>query len=159
MVKLPGPRPDRPNVYSFDTPYAQILADLSSRDAELYRKTGILGLLERNVQVKERPQRWAEADATLYDIVIAFEDRIFDALCDNISNREITGLPSSKTVHVLNLHTRDSPDQAEIAAQIVVEVARMLAASGDQWESMIDHIMQHVEKAQHRPLLHTVFFV
>lgn len=35
-VKLPGPGPDRPNIYAFGTPYRVMHEELKSKDEQLY---------------------------------------------------------------------------------------------------------------------------
>ena len=98
-VKLPGPAADRPNVFSFHTPYVQMHAELQQRDAQLYQRNGILAMLERNARVKHAPERWQECRCPLrrlpaapcvpprqgvcrqaFDCVITFEERVLHAL-------------------------------------------------------------------------------
>nr|KAF6436473.1 hypothetical protein HJG63_018529 [Rousettus aegyptiacus] len=46
-VKLPGPSPDRPNVYDYHTTYEQMYNDLVSKDKDFYTRKGILHMLAR----------------------------------------------------------------------------------------------------------------
>lgn len=81
LVKLPGPSPDKPNSYSFGTPYEQILTDLKTKDQALYTQNGILSLLERNRKIKAAPQRFQQVQE-LFDVIITCEERCFGIVCE-----------------------------------------------------------------------------
>ena len=59
-VKLPGASKSQPNTYAFGKPYAEIHADLLSKDEELYTRNGLLAMVRRNMGVKAAPERWQE---------------------------------------------------------------------------------------------------
>ncbi|XP_020255100.1 RNA polymerase II subunit A C-terminal domain phosphatase SSU72-like [Asparagus officinalis] len=83
-VKLPGPSYREPNIYEFRTPYHKMYDDLLRKNPELYKRNGILPMLKRNMSVKLAPQRWQDnaADGP-FDVVLSFEDRVFDAIVDD----------------------------------------------------------------------------
>lgn len=94
QVRLPGPSIDRPNVYNFGTPYTKIFEDLTNKDPNLYlrvewlslkvpryRQNGLLHMLERNMKIKNAPQRWQE-QRNVFDVIITFEERVFDHIIE-----------------------------------------------------------------------------
>lgn len=55
-----------------------------SRVQDLYTRNGLLHMLERNVNCKAAPEKWQELnhedEATHVDVVICFEERVFEAV-------------------------------------------------------------------------------
>jgi RNA polymerase II subunit A C-terminal domain phosphatase SSU72 len=147
-VKLPGPTADRPNVYDFGTPYADILADLKGKDGDLYVHNGVLNMLERNVRIKRAPQPWKSAmDSAFaatgtaqldsydrvegqFDVILTFEERVFDAVFEGFQERECSEF-TEQAVHCINVEVRDSHDEALLGAQDALALCRELAAATD----------------------------
>lgn len=71
-MKLPGPSQKDPNVYDFGTPYKQIYEELKQKDSALYTRNGLLNMLERNMSVKEAPQRWQDEKTYLLIFLSSF---------------------------------------------------------------------------------------
>ena len=148
-VKLPGPSADQPNVYNFGTPYADILSDLKSKDEALYIQNGVLAMLERNVKIKHAPQPWkaamqaassaSENDADVssdgfiegqFDVIITFEERVFDAVFDSFQERECAEF-SEKAVHCINVEVKDSHEEALRGAQDALALCKALNEATD----------------------------
>ena len=95
QVRLPGKSAMEPAIFKFGTPYAEMYRSLSVTpdDVTFFTRNGVLQLCKRGASVKLAPQRWQDTptrDIQKHDIVIAFEERIYDAVVDDLQTREPT---------------------------------------------------------------------
>eukprot|EP00976_Prorocentrum_cordatum_P007678 153107-Prorocentrum_minimum.AAC.2 len=152
-VKLPGPNQKSPNTYPFGTPYQYIYDDLKSKDEELYIRNGLLPMLERNITVKTAPERWQD-NRDQFDVVLTFEESVFEKCVEDLQNREST---TGMSVLVVNLDVKDSPQEAALAAPLAMNICEMLEQSED-WESEVDLIVDRFQQTHGRRPLYTVCF-
>ncbi|WOL11864.1 putative glucuronosyltransferase [Canna indica] len=128
-VKLPGPSLREPNVYDFGTPYKYMHDELRRKDPDLYKRNGILPMLKRNLGVKNAPQRWQDNAADGYfDVVMTFEEKVFDTVTEDLSNRELQLI---KSVLVINLEVKDNHEEAAAAAKLALDLCQEVEASLD----------------------------
>ncbi|KAL0082343.1 RNA polymerase II subunit A C-terminal domain phosphatase SSU72 [Phycomyces blakesleeanus] len=154
MVRLPGPSIDKPNIYPFGTPYDQVYQELEGKDQQLYTQNGLLTMLDRNRKVKDAPQRWQESVDT-YDVIITCEERCFDAVVEDLSNR---GQSLNKSTHVMNVEIKDNHEDATLGGRAILQLAQMIESSFDIDADVDDIIDRYTEKNPNFPILHTVAY-
>ncbi|VVT56953.1 uncharacterized protein SAPINGB_P005440 [Magnusiomyces paraingens] len=126
-VRLPGSSIDRPNTYSFGTPYKTMYNDLSKKDIRLYTANGVLTMLDRNRKIKDHPERWIE-HKRIFDVVFTCEERCFDAVCYDLMNR---GANINKLVHVINVEIKDNHEEAYVGARGILDLANRFSEAKD----------------------------
>ncbi|KAL3862358.1 hypothetical protein ACJMK2_008330 [Sinanodonta woodiana] len=153
QVKLPGPSPNQPNIYDFNTSYDEMYKDLLRKDAELYTQNGILHMLDRNRRIKPKPERF-QACKDIFDIIITCEERVYDQLLEDLETREKV---ENHPVHVINVDIQDNHEEATIGAFLICDLVTMLTECEDM-DDEVDEILQEFEHKCQRTILHTVCF-
>ncbi|XP_069113309.1 RNA polymerase II subunit A C-terminal domain phosphatase SSU72-like [Argopecten irradians] len=153
QVKLPGPAPDRPNIYDFNTTYDEMYNDLAEKNPALYTQNGILHMLDRNRRIKPKPERF-QSSAERFNVIITCEERVYDQVIDDLENRL---KDQNEPVHIVNLDIQDNHEEATIGALMICDLAGMLVES-DDLDNDMDEIIQDFETTAQRPILHTVIF-
>ena len=128
-VRLPGRSAMEPRVFKFGTPYEEMHNSLAATadDEAFFMHNGVLQLCRRGASVKPAPQRWQDMPSKFvgkHDVVIAFEERIFDAVIDDLQTREPT--EDFEPIHVVCLDTKDNPHEAKIQGRIALELCWLL---------------------------------
>lgn len=128
-VRLPGRSAMEPRVFNFGTRYEEMYSSMAAtkEDIAFFTHNGVLQLCRRGAAVKAAPQRWQDTPSsavTKHDIVIAFEERIFDAVVEDLQTRVPT--EDFEPIHVICLDTKDNPHEAKIQGRIALELCWLL---------------------------------
>uniref|UniRef100_A0A4X2KU44 RNA polymerase II subunit A C-terminal domain phosphatase SSU72 n=1 Tax=Vombatus ursinus TaxID=29139 RepID=A0A4X2KU44_VOMUR len=152
-VKLPGPAPDKPNVYDFKTTYDQMYSDLLNKDRKLYTCNGVLHMLGRNKRIKPRPERFQHCKDS-FDLIFTCEERVYDQVIEDLNSRE---QETFQPVHVINVDILDNEEEATLGAFLICELCECIQQIDDM-EDEIDELLQEFEEQSNRTFLHTVCF-
>jgi RNA polymerase II subunit A C-terminal domain phosphatase SSU72 len=143
-----------PRVYKFGVSYADMYKSLSSTkdDEQFFSRNGVLQLCQRGASVKKAPQRWQDLDSYAvieHDVVIAFEERIYDAVVEDLQIREPT--EHFEPIHVICLDTKDNPHEAQLQGQVALDLCWRLEGTAD----LVSEAPEIIERFQEERMSHT----
>jgi|SaaInlStandDraft_7_1057024.scaffolds.fasta_scaffold107123_2 RNA polymerase II subunit A C-terminal domain phosphatase SSU72 len=150
--KLPGKQ--QPNAFEFGTQYSVMLDKLLSEDEDFHRELGMINVLERNMKIKPAPQRWQAQESLDFDVVICFEERVYNSLLEDMQQRH----GSSNSFSVFLIPTEDTVVEAVTGANRALQLAMMLEESDDFEDEVEEIIEKFNERFPSVELLHTTCF-
>ncbi|KAG5175407.1 Ssu72-like protein-domain-containing protein [Tribonema minus] len=122
---------------------------------QLHARAALLKLLSRDACTKRHPERWQDlgsADTAKFDIIICFNDKIFDLCIEDFQNRPPFDF---KPIHIVSLPVMDTPQHAEQAMVDVLKLVKMLDACDDLDNHGAD-VVEAFQATTKWPILHQV---
>lgn len=157
MVKIPGVKKERPNVYPFGTSYEKISEDLKEKDFNFYTQNGLLMLLERNKRIKAGPERFQNSINSIYDIIVTCDQRCFDIVCDDLLHRKNAFHSEGIPVHIINIDIKDTHEDATMASKTIVSLCLEIN-SCNNLANQIEEILVSLYKSSPYPIQYTQLF-
>ncbi|RLN89214.1 hypothetical protein BBJ28_00011484 [Nothophytophthora sp. Chile5] len=117
-VRFPGPSRDDPRIYEFFTPYETMYTQLKAENADLY---------------VNRWQDLSVRELQGLDVVLCFDDRIFEIVLEDLQLRGAAGGPGGpgneltlawRPLHLLCLDTKDTPEHAKVGGSLALELCQ-----------------------------------
>ncbi|PVU94419.1 hypothetical protein BB561_002555 [Smittium simulii] len=152
-VRLPGDSIDRPMVYDFGTSYQRIYSELIHKNPQLYKKNGLLYMLQRNIELKSSPQKFQHTQEQ-FDVIITCEERCYDAVCLELLSR---GGRYGKPVHVINVEIKDNHTDASKGGNTILKLSQLLDNSKNL-DADINDILNSVQSDSPHELLYNYMF-
>ena len=79
--------------------------------------------MDRNRKTKKAPERWQDSDVKKFDVVICFEERVFDAVVEDLQSRDPDDLTP---IHVINIDVKDTPEEAVVGGQDALLICKLV---------------------------------
>jgi len=120
-----------------------------------FNRNGVLNLCRRGAAVKRNPQRWQDETSEAiakHDVAICFEERIFDAVVEDLQMREPTS--DFEPIHVICLDTKDNPTEAQKQGQVALDLCWLLEEAADDLTYRAAEIVEQFQedRMQHTPI-------
>ncbi|GLE02986.1 hypothetical protein PINS_up011865 [Pythium insidiosum] len=140
-VRFPGPSRYEPRIFEFFTPYEVMYKQLKGEDEELFRRNGVLSMLERDIKTKKCPQRWQDLSVREIqdiDVVLCFDDHVYEIVLEDLQLR--LGSGDWKPLHLLCLDTKDTPEHARIGGGLALELCQSIDELKDLGSGILDAV-------------------
>ncbi|MEN2496378.1 MAG: RNA polymerase II subunit A C-terminal domain phosphatase [Marteilia pararefringens] len=153
-VKIPGTSREESNEYPFSVTYNEIYEDLCKKDREFYEKKGLLGMVDRNRQLKPKPERFQDSKE-FFDLIFTVEERIFDRIVEDSMNRSHDA-GDDKIQQVININVEDSLNSAAMGAKLILEIVQRIDSDFEEnGMDNLEEILLSVQEKSGRTILHT----
>lgn len=150
QIKIPGETFDTPNIYQFGTKYVDIYNDLVSKNMKFYEKIGILGMLERNMKIKDKAEYFFEKTIH-HDLIITAEEKCFVS----IYNDKLQSNGNYKS-YLVNFDIKDTIQDASNGAKEILDFVKMCMSSSGTNEMKI---MTGLEKYNQKYSKNNIFTI
>lgn len=155
-VRLPGPKGN--NSFEFTTPYSEMkMAIINQGELQWYRNRGLLDMLDRNIDIKEHPERFQDyTDVAQFNVVFCFEARVYDELVMDLKSREPKDY---KEIHILNLDVKDDPKAAVEGARVALELCQECVDHSTDLEESLPGLIKKIEEKYTKTITHMVHYL
>lgn len=143
QISISGPK--GANLYDFGTTYNEISKSLKGQEDSrgFYESQGIIDMINRNLEIKEKPERFAStfdinsASFKIFDVVFTYQRPIMQkVLLEFLSN----GNRSFQLAYVINIETKDDYQNALKSAGITSKIAQKLADIYSQGRDLTEEL-------------------
>lgn len=128
QVTFPGKTSSESRTFRFLTPYAVMHRVLQKENSELFSANGVLEILERDLPLKDAPERWqslSNKQLLGIDVVVCLDYVMFLTVLEDIQMRIRLSF-KHKQLHIICLDTVDTPEDALTGGERVLELCREL---------------------------------
>lgn len=150
QIKIPGETLDSPNIYQFATKYEDIYNDLILKNKKFYEKIGILGMLERNMKIKDKAEYFFDKKCH-HDLIITAEEKCFVSIYNE--KIQLSGVHKS---YLVNFDIKDTIQDASTGAEEILDFVKMCMSCTGTYEMKI---MKGLERYNQKYLKNNIFTI
>ena len=145
QIKMPGPTEDVS--YDFGTTYKEILDYMIEQGDDFYKRMGLIEMIDRDRQIKEKPERFAEVfEGTIwFDVIFTYQRPVMERVVREFHSNA-NALKKFVLCIIINIETPDDHAHALESAKITLELARQIERLPNIIEEIEDELNRVVEE-------------
>ncbi|KAF4321736.1 hypothetical protein BBO99_00004278 [Phytophthora kernoviae] len=130
---------------------------LEKEDKDLFTANGVLQILERDMPLKEAPERWqslTNKQLKAIDVVVCLDYVMFLTVLEDIQMRIRVSF-KHKQLHLICLDTIDTPEEAVAGSERVLELCKELDVSMPELtEEFVKAVVEKFEKQHEQQMFY-----